>query len=254
MRKFANLLVVVLAVLALTATAQATAITWGTVQNITGVSDVLTDGTGIVAVNCGGATTVVNGVSFTGAATSSNAPASVTAATTFTSGGPYNYQDSGAYGALPTEYKNLLAGSWYRWGQANNTQASFTVSGLTPGQQYAVQYWVNDSRYTDAWMNDLATRSLALSGTGYPLATDAPVLHYKLGITAATNLGQYVIGTFIADAGGSQTVYTTAAAGAGAPSAQVNAFQVRSVPEPSTVVLLGMAVMGLLAYAWRKRK
>ena len=26
------------------------------------------------------------------------------------------------------------------------------------------------------------------------------------------------------------------------------------IPEPSTIVLLGMSVLGLLAYAWRKRK
>ena len=31
-------------------------------------------------------------------------------------------------------------------------------------------------------------------------------------------------------------------------------IQIVQVPEPSTVVLLGMGVLGLLAYAWRKRK
>ena len=33
-----------------------------------------------------------------------------------------------------------------------------------------------------------------------------------------------------------------------------NAFFALTVPEPSSIVLLGMGVMGLLAYAWRKRK
>jgi hypothetical protein len=231
-------------------TASAATITWGTVQNITGVSDVLKDGTGVVAVNCGGATTTVNGVSFTGAAKASNSPTGVTG--TFSSGGNYNSTNSGLYSALPTEYQNLVKGSWYQWSTtAANPYASFTVSGLTSGTQYAIQIWLNDSR-TDS--NNYYTRTSTLSGISAADTTDTVMLKASLysSTSTTTNLGQYVIGTFTADATGSETIYVT---GAGvSPSAQINAFQVRAVPEPSTILLLASGIVGLLAYAWRKRR
>ena len=64
-------------------------------------------------------------------------------------------------------------------------------------------------------------------------------------------LGQFAIGTFIADATGSQSITFSPSSNAG-PT--LNGFQLRVVPEPSTFAMLGLGLPALLAFRRRNRK
>ena len=61
----------------------------------------------------------------------------------------------------------------------------------------------------------------------------------------------YVVFSGIAPSSGSIVIGVS---GNGDTARLVNGFQIQEVPEPSTIVLLGMGVIGLLAYAWKNRK
>ena len=112
-----------------------------------------------------------------------------------------NSPQGGAYGSVVGYTWDTL--SYMRY--MNNTTGSLTFSGLTIGQEYAVQYWVQDSR------SDGLTRTLTLDGQ--------TVLDYN----NESGVGQWAVGTFTAD-GTSQTINITANA-----SVQVNMLQLRAL-------------------------
>jgi len=117
--------------------------------------------------------------------------------------------------------------SYMRW--INGTAGTMTFSGLTIGQEYAVQYWVQDSR---TGQGDINTRNLTLDGQ--------TVLDYNNG----SGVGQWAIGTFTAD-NESQTINIEANT-----SVQVNMLQLRAIPEPNVALLGGFGLLALL----RRRK
>jgi hypothetical protein len=214
----------------LPAAAQAQAsVTWQAPVTISGASDVLTSGTlfGTWAPHSDAANSAgglaVNGVTFQafpdlpGAATSLD-----------------NNTGTGSYaspGTLDANYNSLLTS-----GAFGNNNQTYTISwnGMTAGNMYAVQLWVNDGR--SAALNQ---RSETITGG----ANTSASLAYGSG---ANGPGQYIIGTFIADVSGTETLTLTP--GAAIPSPQFNLIQVRDitpVPEPSAVAmsLIGFGVL-----------
>jgi hypothetical protein len=219
---------------ALTGTVSASVITWQAPQNITGASDVSTVGSyfGSWAPYNGGANTEpVNGVTFQGNPDLPNL--------TVTQGNDGGGQDFSSAGTPNANYNTLLSYATFSFGE----NYVFSWNGMTPGHEYEVEFWVSDPR------NLGQTRSETITGTSSD--TSEPLLFPADG----TGVGQYVIGTFAADATGSMTLtvsgFSTSLEG---PSAQINLVEVREVPEPSSIVAFcGLGVVGLFLVVRRRR-
>jgi hypothetical protein len=222
--------------------ARAAVINWGSAQNISAATDVLTTGTLFASANFAGSNTTVNGVTFnafpiTGGGTSATVgnisvkglvgsgtgfiPATLT---------PTNIN---TWATLPVSYQNLLAPTLRQTGAGNSLQ--FTLSNLTVGGTYAIQYWVNDSR----WSNP----------NGITVNVGTAVLTPNTG-SVTGGVGQWVTGLFTADA----TTQTFSASPATLTTTYANAMQVRmiAVPEPSTIAIV-IGAMGAFA-GWRLRR
>ena len=107
-----------------------------------------------------------------------------------------------------------------------SSSISLTWGGLTPGNTYEVQFWVNDGRN-----NVTAERTETLTGGG---STSAP-LAYGTGV-GGTGPGQYILGTFVADGSGTETITLNASGGPDiGPSAQINLLQLRNITPKSNV-------------------
>lgn len=208
-------------------------INWQTPLTISGPSDVNTSGTllGTWAPFNGSASSglTVNGVTFQAF------PDLPGAADTFENGG-----GNGTFATPATSdanYNTLLNA-----GAFGNTSGSYTLSwnGMTVGNTYLVQLWVNDGR--NSTVN--ARTETVTGGLNTSLS-----LAYGSGDSGP---GQYVVGTFVAE-NSSETLTLTP--GPAIPSAQFNLLQVRDitpVPEPS-VVALCLTGLGLLVVASRKK-
>ena len=223
----------IVALLPAAALAQAN-VTWQAPVTISGASDVLTAGSlfGTWAPHGDAAVSglAVNGVTFQafpdlpGAATSLD-----------------NNTGTGSYaspGTADANYNALMTS-----GAFGNNNQTYTISwnGMTAGNMYAVQLWVNDGR--NSTVNQ---RTETVTGG----ANTSASLAYGSG---STGPGQYIIGTFIADVSGSETL--TLSPGAAFPSPQFNLIQVRDitpVPEPSAVAL-SLIGFGVLVGVLRKR-
>jgi hypothetical protein len=252
------------AALSLAASSQAATITWGAANTITGdagsgivvknfqpfnnatqttttgTADISSTGTSVFAVNFTG----ISGDSWGNRVTyfestpqqtvflsGDDAGAFSQNGVTLTLGGSWsgNTRIAGSspqgdsYGALSGYTWDTL--SYMRY--MNDTSGTLTFSGLTIGQEYAVQYWVQDSRTGQVNIND---RNLTLAG-----ATPV-ILDYNNG----SGVGQWAIGTFTADST-SQTINITANS-----SVQVNMLQLRAIPEPRAALLGGLGLLALL--------
>ena len=201
---------------------QAAMVTWQTPSAITGASDVSTEGAyfGSWAPNHADAPNFpVNGVSFQGF---SDLP-------DFTN----TLEDGGQYYAgqntADANYNTLLSFGRYEY---NGVNKSLSWGGMTAGETYMVQIWISDPR------NLGETRWANLSGDG---DVSPNVLYPADG----TGVGSYIIGTFVADGTGTQTITIDPSSTSGDGSGQINLMQVRLVPEPASTGLagLGMAVL-----------
>jgi hypothetical protein len=191
----------------LTAVAQAQSqdVTWQTPVAISGASDVNTQGTfyGSWAPYDGSANSMsVNGVVFQGYASppgfSANFPQS-------DQGGYNDYQSPGT---ANTNYNDLLQYATY----AQSGSGTIVISwDDTPGHTYLIQAWANDGRgngRTETFTGGANTSAALDFG-------DAP--------------GQYIIGTYVADSSGTETITLS---GAGSPNGdypQINLLQIRDI-------------------------
>lgn len=222
----------VLSVFAWTANAApigSTTTTWGTPTAISGVGDVLTTGALVGAFNLGTqqpalvGTTTVNGVPFAAFAVPNGGSGTTTVQNFSLNFSANRYSTDTALGSaaapfatLDSAYKSLLQSGVASF----NGTITLTITGLTAGQQYAFQWWSNDSGPNFA---PYATTSTAVNTVA---VNDNPT-----GLPGGT--GQYVIGTFTADNPNQVVIFSGASA-----TPLLNAFQLRLVPEPSSVTLM----------------
>ena len=216
--------------LAAAAQAQNANITWQTPETISGTSDVDTHGTYFGSWAPHGSTLAVNGVTFQAF---SDLPG---LNSTFD-----NSTGTGSYASPNTpdaNYNTLLtAGAFGN----NDTPYSFNWGGMTSGDTYLVELWVNDGR--NSTVNQ---RTETFTGG----TSTSAFLDYGSGNSGP---GQFIIGTFLADSSGSETITLTP--GAAFPSPQLNLFEVRditAVPEPSAMALMGSGLLTLVYCIRRK--
>lgn len=249
------------------ACAQAATITWNAAQGITGDSDVSTAGDFAYAFNLAGRTgtnpnytwvdVTLNGVTFSGTTNTGVANKfswAVTAGASSFNTTAYmpTYNPAGPAGELSSDYRTLLTSAIRADNATGNVSgaATLTLLGLTVGHEYQVQVWSNDSR----WSGDAYANSVSLSSLGGASVT----LDTNTATSGGGGLGQYVIGTFVAD-GASQTIslasLTTTVAGH--QGVLINAFQLRdlgAIPEPSAAALLaGVCALAGVAVSRRRR-
>jgi hypothetical protein len=224
-------------------------ITWGSSSTISSDADVSTLGSLDRAFNLGGTgvpVTTVNGVTFASFAYTSGS--SVTVGNTSLVGTGGMGADNAAFGfaappfsSLSSNYQTLLQSAIFA-----NGSLTLTLSGLVVGQTYLFQWWVNDSRGFDGGQRQ--TRSTA---------TDSATLEHNVQ-NADGGVGQFVIGTFVADSTSQQViVFDGLDDDPGNPPgavSQINAFQLRVIPEPSSIILFAFGGALCLHRLARRRK
>jgi hypothetical protein len=224
---------------ALTTVAQAQNenITWQTPTAVSGASDVNTLGT-IVGTWAPGDDTYnpdslpVNGVTF-------NAYGSglFNGAGFSTSGFDSHYDYFQAPSTPNGNYNTILQAAVYNGSGNPGATTSITWGGMTPGDTYLLEFWANDGRgYND--------RSETLTGG----ANTSGTLEFGTG-------AEYIIGTFVADSTGDETITLNGGASDDGSYPMVNLLEISditSVPEPSTIALLASGA-GAMFFGFRRK-
>ncbi|MFZ2656695.1 MAG: hypothetical protein WAX69_17305 [Victivallales bacterium] len=207
------LVMVALCVYGLVSVASAGTITWNTPQNITGDSDVSTNGVfnrAYIFDGMAGKTTTVNGVTFS----QFRDQTTDTKTLFYVPNNPAIF-DSGnsPFVNLSSSYKRMLAsGMW----KSNGGTPTVTLSNLVAGNYYEVQIWVNDPRGT-------GPRTMTVSGSG-------AILYSVAGNTKGVP-GQFMIGSFKADATSQKLSFNAVVGG----TPQINGMQLREITAPPAI-------------------
>lgn len=160
---------------------------------------------------------------------------------------------SDGYAGISAEGTTDTIGGWYGPiladanfsrvlnGFAYNGAGDITIQGLTPGRKYQIELFATDDRNAA-----LSARTELFSDSAIPDAGND---------TAAFTFGSnsHVLGTFTASAA-STHLYVR---GVSSADTVVDAYVLRDVtptPEPGTIILVATVLVGLMAYAWRRRK
>ena len=214
--------------------ADAAPITWGAATTISGTTDVNTVGTLYAASSFGSAPVTVNGVTFAAwspvpSGTAGVSSGDFTLFQTNTGFAIYPLFGSGAspFSGLAADYQSLLGEGIY--GLGGGGSSTVTVSGLTIGQEYSIQFWANDSRAAISATQTVDGNTLDVNTTN-----------------ADGGVGQWISGTFTAD-GTSQNFNVSSGS-----NNYYSAIQVRAVPEPSSLAGLGVVGAGLAAVIRRR--
>jgi autotransporter-associated beta strand protein len=189
-------------------------VAWERWQETTGDSDVNTLGTSVKAYAFGTTSPAapINGVTFTRFATQATDTIAGMTNTASAFGSA-----SAPYANLSADYKTLLGNASY----SPNPYGSLTLNDLTPGQWYAVQVWVNDSR---AGTGGRWTRINGSTFLSHNPGGPSDNLAYEGG------LGHHMLGTFRASAASQRFEFGASA------SAQINGLQLRAIPAPDALV------------------
>jgi hypothetical protein len=248
-RLFVGMLAICVAVNA----AQAATVTWAANGTISGDTDVLAptgpNQTVVAALGfsygSGGATPVVNGVTFTnvsnfgytsngyndgtGATGGVPAGATVSSFNLNTATDVYN-PNPPAFAALSAAYKSILNASIIGLGNGSST---LVLNNLISGDTYTVRFWTYDG-YDGA-------HSLTITSNGVSSAAASEGSN-------GGDLGSYLTASFVADSGSQTFSFSNS----DSYNPAINAMEVLDtsvVPEPSTVALLSAAcgLVGLVA-------
>ena len=208
------------------------AMVWSSPTTISGDSDVKA-GAVFAAFNFTGALTTVNGVTFNPFSGMTVGNLTVTSCCGISGNGAI-FGAGPAFAGLSDSYQALLIGAIF------SAELRLTIGGLTSGQLYQVEFWVNDTRILDPARNETFTDG----------ATSGIVSFNSTG--AIGGLGQFLIGNFTASGPTEQITVS------GNALAQLNGMSVlvgpaSSVPEPSTVILSGGCLVALFAARRRRR-
>jgi hypothetical protein len=122
------------------------------------------------------------------------------------------------------DYTFLLETALYN-GTGDGMPATFSWNGMTQGHTYLVQLWANDGRGNG--------RTETFTG-GTNAADTSATLDF------GDPPGEWIIGTFVADATGSQTISLSGAGSPNGPYPQMNLVQVRDI----TLVITSINVSG----------
>src|SRR6266850_472608 len=141
---------------------------------------------------------------------------------------PYSYNGFGNPNTTNVNYNALMRIGGY----ASDTNGmSISWNGLTPGNVYLVEVWINDGR------NLGGTRWATLTGG----TSTSGNLYYG---TIGNGPGQFITGIFVADASGAQTIALTPYGSGVIPSAQLNLIQVRDITTPNITWQTPTAISG----------
>ncbi len=209
-------------------------IAWSAPTNIAGDSDVITTGTLVAARNFSQTqlTTTVNGVFFDifPIPNGANAIIGIPGVANFgfsnleSSDAAYG-SNSAPYNTLSASYQTLLSSGA---GSSSGATLTLTLLGLTNGTPYLFQWWTNDS-------------GLAFGGVNSTTASAINSVTLDENTTNAIGgIGQWASGTFIAS-GTSQAITLSG------PRPEISGFQLRAMPEPSTIALATFGLVGLAA-------
>lgn len=235
------LLLVVLAPAA-RAGAEGSVITWGSATTISGDTDVSTAGTLVAAFNMFGPDVTVNGVTFSafnvtaGTQTASNGnfiftevPGTLTPNNTFGSA-------QTPFASLSANYKTLLSTAI---STSDNNTLTLQIDNLVVGQTYQFEFWVNASTFNP----NIGFDTTAASPNSVTLDSNTT--------NANGGVGQFVIGTFFC---GSPSQFITFTGTNNTQAPTVNAFELRAVPEPSTMSILFLGGIAISAVRLLRRK
>jgi hypothetical protein len=228
----------------------AASITWGPATNISGDSDVTTAGSLVVAFNMGSTSpsnvspATVNGVTFASFVTSTTPTMVGNVTLTRPSG---TFQSNTSFGSTLTPFSSLSSSyqALLQSGDGSFGDMTLAIGGLTVGQTYLFQWWSNDSGLLGPTHANYTTNAKA-SGT----SSIRGLNDNTSGATGTPGgLGQFAIGTFVADSATETIVFSGTA-----DFPLINAFQVRAVPLPPAVWAgLGM-LAGLGGMRWWRRR
>ena len=189
-------------------------VTWNTVQTVAASTDVNTSGTLVDARGFGSSSQTVNGVAFGN--TSNYSDTFNTPFTGYMGGQSF----IGANNPEGIAYATLLDSGRYH--TTSPLRQNFTLSNLTVGQDYLIQFWVADYR---TFPND---RNLTISGG----ANSSGQMNYLDGDNSfSTTDASYVIGYFTADS--TSQVFNLSAN----EDVQINAVQLRAASRPGARAL-----------------
>lgn len=230
--------------------ASAATIVWQGAENITVANDVRVSGTLVAAYSFGGTAAgataaTVNGVPFV------TVPANVVQGSVSSSGALYGYGgfEGGTgqpFASLPASYRTL--NSWGLYGGANTI--SLTLSNLTAGKTYLLQFWVNDSSGSAGPNHNAAKFGLGVNFS--------PPVKSKNALASRGTLGQYVVGYLTLGSAETGATITVSPGSGGATI--VNAMQIRTAERTAWLadakygIYLNFAPGGVLPPAWDARE
>ena len=224
------------AVMAVTSAAQAATISWGAPTQIANTSDVNVGGTLVQALNfVGTSPQTVNGVTFDAAPVNIFGTVQTWGDVSLSSKPGTWTQFVSQIGSTATTgdtaYDDLLEPAMFE-GQPAHGGDVLTISNLAAGVVYDIQFWSNDSRNIAVIAGRVTTMEDVTSSTVVTVPQNAGL----------ATLGSHITGRVTGDGTPLEIHLDTVAS-----SWLLNSMQIREVPEPTTLALGLVSMMGLMA-------